>query len=111
VRVFDVAGNNIVTLTRKPASESEILGDPVDVHLDYDRASKVEAFFYNLEKVRALMREIRFARYGPDSETKVGIFFNRLADVRHLLRKSRRLGPSFFAGLTDLRRLARELAP
>ena len=111
IRVYDAAGKNILTLKRKAASESEILGDPVDVHLDPDRASKVEAFFYHLVQARALMWEIRFARYGPDSETKVGTFFNRLADVKNLMRNSRRLGPSFFAGLTDLRRVARELAP
>jgi len=111
VRVFDAAGKNILTFKCKAASESEILGDPVDVHLDPDRASKVEAFFYHLVQVRALIREIHFARYGPDSETKVGTFFNRLADVKNLLCNSRRLGPSFFAGLTDLRRLTRELVP
>jgi hypothetical protein len=96
VRVFDIAGNNIVTLTRKAASESEILGEPIDVHLDPGRDAKVEAFFYHLVQARALMREIRFARYGLDSETKVGIFFNRLANVKNLMRDSRRFGPSFF---------------
>jgi hypothetical protein len=33
---------------------SEILGEPVDVHLDPGRDAKVEAFFYHLVQARAL---------------------------------------------------------
>src|SRR5262245_40955506 len=39
----------------------------------------------NVKEIRALIREIHFARYGPDSETKVGTLFNRLADVKNLM--------------------------
>ena len=112
VRVFDAGGTNILTLKRKPASESEVLGEPVDVFLDPDRESKVGRFFYHLKEARTLMREIHFASDGPDSETTVGLFFNKLATTKKLLRSSTgRVAPSLFASLTDVRRLTRELVP
>jgi hypothetical protein len=112
VRVFDGAGNNILTLTREPASESEVLGEPTDVQLDPDRESKIAQFFYHLVKARRLAQEIHFSQYGPESETKVGIFFNRLAETRKLMRGlCERVGPRFLANLKDVRRLTRELAP
>jgi hypothetical protein len=113
VRVFDGAGNKILTLKRKPASESEVLGEPiVDVHLDPDRESKIAQFFYHLVKTRQFMSEIHFSQYGPESETKAGIFFNRLAETRKLMRGlCEQVGPRFLASLKDVRRLTRELAP
>jgi hypothetical protein len=112
VRVFDGAGNKILTFERKPASESEVLGEPIDVQLDPDRESKIQQFFYHLIKARQLAQEIHFSQYGPESETKVGIFFNRLAESRKLMRGlCERVGPRFLANLKDVRRLTRELAP
>jgi hypothetical protein len=112
VRVFDGAGNNILTLNRTPASESEVLGEPVDVHLDPDRDSKIAQFFYHLKKARQLAPQIRFDQYGPDSETKVAILFNRLTESRkHMRGLCEHVGPRFLACLKDVRRLTRELAP
>jgi hypothetical protein len=112
VRVLDGAGNNILTLKREPASESEVLGEPIDVQLDPERESKIEQFFYHLKKARQLAPEIHFSQYGPESDTKIGIFFNRLAESRKLMRGlCERVGPRFLASLKDVRRLTRELAP
>jgi len=112
VRVFDGAGNKILTFEREPASESEVLGEPIDVHLDPDRESKIAQFFYHLVKARQLAQEIHFSQYGPEAETNVGIFFNRLAESRKLMRGlCERVGPRFLANLKDVRRLTRELAP
>jgi len=112
VNVRDGAGNVILTLKRKPASESEVLGEPIDVHLDPDRESKISQFFFHLVKARQLAKEIHFSQYGPESETKVGIFFNRLAETRkHLHGLCERVGPRFLENLKDVRRLTRELAP
>ena len=117
IRVFDGAGNNILTLKREPASESEVLGEPVDVHLDPDRDSKISQFFYHLKMARQLAQQIRFSQYGPESETKPAILFNRLAKSRKFLRglcehgEREQVGPEFLANLKDVRRLTRELAP
>jgi hypothetical protein len=112
VRVLDGAGNRILELKRKPASESEILGEPIDVQLDPDRESKIEQFFYHLIKARQLAQEIHFSQYGPESETKIGIFFNRLSESRKFMHGlCEEVGPDFLANLKDVRRLTRELSP
>ena len=65
VRVFDGAGNNILTFKRKPASESEVLGEPIDVQLDPDRDSKIAQFFYHLTKARQLAQADTFLSVWP----------------------------------------------
>ena len=113
---FDGAGNNILTFKREPASESEVLGEPIDVQLDPDREGKISQFFYHLTKARQLAQEIHFSQYGPESETKPAILFNRLAESRKFLRglcehgECEQVGPQFLANLKDVRRLTRELA-
>ena len=88
------------------------LGEPIDVHLDPDRDSKIAQFFYHLIKARQLAQQIPFSQYGPESETKVGIFFNRLAESRKFMHGlCEQVGPRFLANLKDVRRLTRELAP
>jgi hypothetical protein len=86
VRVFDAAGKKIVTLNRKAASESEVLGDPIDVHLDPDREAKIQNFFYHLKAARALMREIRFSPE-EEPESLTARLFNRLQDSRRWMRE------------------------
>ena len=81
-------GKNFLTLTRKPASESEVLGEPstMRVREESTRERRIRRFSESLSEIRTLLHQLRSVRDDYAREAMVRRFLDQLGEARRLMR-------------------------